>query len=266
MKIKILTTFTDIFDSFLNNSIMKRAIEKKLVEIEIINIRDYTKDKYHRTDTPPVGGGAGLIMKCQPIVDALKANSNEGTLKLITSPRGKTFNQKKAQEIVSKYEEIIILCGHYEGIDERVYDYFDEEISIGDYILTGGETACFVLIDAITRLIPGVINSDSIKEESFNNNLLEYPQYTEPYDFEGKKIPDILYSGNHEAIRKYNKKKSLQYTMYYRKDLLKNYNFTPEEIELLSELETDQLGKWEIDAILKGHKFIDKNKKDKKDD
>lgn len=262
MKIKILTTFPHIFDSFLNESIMKRAIEKKLVEINVINLRDYTLDKYHRTDSSPIGGGCGLIMKCQPIIDALKSNSNEKTLKMITSPRGEIFNQEIAKDIVKKYDDIIILCGHYEGIDERIYDYFDKEISIGDYILTGGETATFVLIDSITRLIPGVINEDSIKEESFNNNLIEYPQYTEPYDFEGKKVPDILYSGNHEAIKKYNKKKSLEYTLKYRKDLLENYNFTSEEIKLLKEIENNEEPKWEKDAILKGHKFVDKNKKD----
>ena len=259
MVIKILTTFPNIFDSFLDNSIIKRAISKELVKIEVINIRDYTLDKYKRTDTPPIGGGAGLILKAQPIIDALKSNSNENTLKIITSPRGETFNQKIAQEIVKKYDEIIILCGHYEGIDERVYPYFDKELSIGDYILTGGETACFVLIDALTRLIPGVINNESIEVESFNSSLLEYPQYTEPYEFEGKKVPDILYSGNHEAIRKYNLKKSLEYTLKYRPDLLEDYKFNKEETKLIRELNENETGKWELDAIEKGKKFM-KNK------
>lgn len=255
MKFKILTTFPHIFDSFLESSILKRAIEKKLIEVEVINIRDYTLDKNHRTDSRPIGGGVGLILKCQPIIDALRANSTSSTFKLITSPRGKTFNQETAKEYATKYSEILILCGHYEGIDERVFPYFDEEISIGDYILTGGETACFVLIDAISRLIPGVITEESIKEETFNSKLIEYPQYTEPYDFEGEKVPQILYSGNHEAIRKYNLKKSLEYTLKYRKELLSDYEFNKEEKKLLKELETDETPKWEKDAISKAKKF-----------
>lgn len=255
MKFKILTTFPNIFDSFLESSILKRAIEKKLIEVEVINIRNYTLDKNHRTDSRPIGGGAGLILKCQPIIDALKANSTSSTFKLITSPRGRTFNQDIAKEYSSKYQEILILCGHYEGIDERVYSYFDEEISIGDYILTGGETACFVLIDAISRLIPGVIAEESIKEETFNSFLIEYPQYTEPYEFEGKKVPQILYSGNHELIRKYNLKKSLEYTLKYRKELLDNYSFSKEEKELLEELNENKTPSWEEEAIKKAKKF-----------
>ncbi len=254
MKFTILTIFPEMFESFLNTSILKRAISKKLVEIKLVNIRDYTKDKYNRVDTPPIGGGAGLIMKCQPIIDALMANASLDAHKIILAPRGTKFNQKKALDL-SKEKEIVILCGHYEGIDERVYKYFDESISIGDYILTGGETAAFCLIDSISRLIKGVISEDSIIEESFSNQLLEYPQYTEPFEYNGEKVPEILYSGNHTAINKYHKKMSLLMTQNYRPDLLVEYKFSKEELKFLDELENNVQGKWELDAIEKGSKF-----------
>ena len=162
MKFIILTLFKEMYDSFLNSSIIARAISKGLIEVKLVNIRDYTKDKYHRVDTPPIGGGAGLILKAQPVYDALINNSTSSTYKICLSPRGNTFNQTKALEL-SKKEEILIFCGHYEGFDERLYKYFDESISIGDFILTGGETASFCLIDAISRLIPNVINKESIE-------------------------------------------------------------------------------------------------------
>lgn len=254
MKFKVLTLFPEMFDSFLNTSIIKRAISKNLLEFEIINIRDFTKDKYHRVDTPPIGGGAGLILKCQPIVDALKSISTSASYKIALSPRGNKFDQAKAINL-SKKEEIIILCGHYEGIDERVYSYFDEEISIGDFVLTGGEPASLCIMDAIGRLIPGVISDESTVEESFSNSLLEYPQYTEPYDFEGKTVPDILYSGNHKAIDKFRKKKSLEITMQRRKDLFDAYELSKEDKKLLDELKNGDTPKWESDAIDKGKKF-----------
>ena len=250
-KITILTAIPDFFDSFLNTSIIKRAIAKKLVEIKIINIRDFTLDKHHRIDSHPIGGGAGLILKCQPIVDALNDNSTLDSLKIITSPRGKTFTQKDAINISKNNDEIVILCGHYEGIDERVFKYFDIEYSIGDYILTGGEIPSLVIMDSVIRLIEGVISEDSIKEETFNSSLVEYPQYTLPYNFNNAYIPDILFSGNHEAIKKYNLKKSLEYTLKYRPDLLKNYEFNKEEKILLKELESNETPKREIDAIEK---------------
>ena len=258
MKFIILTLFKEMYESFLNNSIMKRAISKGLIEIKLVNIRDYTKDKYHRVDTPPIGGGAGLILKCQPIYDALMDNITSNTYKIILTPRGKTFNQEKALEL-SKKEEILIMCGHYEGYDERIYKYFDEEVSIGDFILTGGEIASFCLIDSISRLIKGVISDESLDEESFTNSLLEYPQYTEPYDFNGDLVPDILYSGNHKEIQKYRQYQRLILTKKLRPDLYSNYQLTKEDLKILKERENIFQSKKELEAIKKAHKFIKNN-------
>ena len=256
MKISILTLFPEFFDGFLTNSIIKRAIAREQVTIEIVNIRDFTKDKYGRVDSAPVGGGAGLIMKCQPIVDCLNSVKQKNSHVVLLSPRGKQYNQARAREFAKSYEHIIIICGHYEGTDERINKYTDELISVGDYILTGGEIGAEIISDSIIRLLDGVIASESIVDESFENGLLEYPQYSEPFSYEGDTIPDILYSGNHQAINKWRKKESLRLTKKYRPDLLKDYKFSKEEMKLLKELETDETPKWETDAIEKGKKFI----------
>ena len=256
MNITILTLFPEMFDGFLTNSIIKRAIAKDLVKIEIVNIRDYTKDKYGRVDSAPVGGGAGLIMKCQPIIDCLNAVKKDNSHTIMLSPRGQKYDQNKAHELLKSHENIILLCGHYEGIDERVNKYVDEQISIGDYILTGGEIGAMAISDSIIRLIDGTISGESILEESFEDGLLEYPQYTEPFDYNGAKIPNILYSGNHNAIEKWRKKESLRITRQYRPDLLKDRKLSKEEQKLMKELESDDVPKWEKDAIEKGHKFI----------
>ena len=256
MKISILTLFPEFFDGFLTNSIIKRAIAKEQVEIEIVNIRDYTLDKYGRVDSAPVGGGAGLIMKCQPILDCLKKVRKDNSHVILLSPRGKTYNQARARDFAANYEHLVIICGHYEGTDERINKYVDELISIGDYILTGGEIGAEIISDSVIRLLDNVIAPESIVDESFENGLLEYPQYTEPFDYEGDKIPDILYSGNHTAINKWRKKVSLRLTKKYRPDLLKNYQLSKEEAKLMSELDSDEQPKWEKDAIEKGKKFI----------
>ena len=256
MKISILTLFPEFFDGFLTNSIIKRAIAKEQVEIEIVNIRDYTLDKYGRVDSAPVGGGAGLIMKCQPILDCLKKVRKDNSHVILLSPRGKTYNQARARDFAANYEHLVIICGHYEGTDERINKYVDELISIGDYILTGGEIGAEIISDSVIRLLDNVIAPESIVDESFENGLLEYPQYTEPVDYEGDKIPDILYSGNHTAINKWRKKESLRLTKKYRPDLLKNYQLSKEEVKLMSELDSDEQPKWEKDAIEKGKKFI----------
>ena len=256
MKITILTLFPEMFDGFLTNSIIKRAIAKGLVEISIVNIRDYTKDKYGRVDSAPVGGGAGLIMKCQPIIDCINDVKDSNSKVIMLSPKGQQYDQKLAHKLQNSQQNLILLCGHYEGIDERVNKYVDEQISIGDYILTGGEIGAMAIADSIIRLIDGAISEDSIVEESFEDGLLEYPQYTEPFDYKGDKIPDILYSGNHTAINKWRKKQALKITKELRPELLEKRNLSKEEIKLLKELETDETPKWETDAIEKGHKFI----------
>ena len=256
MKISILTLFPEFFDGFLTNSIIKRALAKDQVQIEIVNIRDFTKDKYGRVDSAPVGGGAGLIMKCQPVIDCLNSVKTKDSHVILLSPRGKTYNQTRARDFAKNYKHLVIICGHYEGTDERINKYVDELVSIGDYILTGGEIGAEIISDSIIRLLDGVIAPESIVDESFESGLLEYPQYSEPFEYEGDYIPDILYSGNHQAIEKWRKKQSLKLTKKYRPDLLEKYRFSKEELKLLKELETDETPKWEKEAIEKGKKFI----------
>ena len=259
MRISILTLFPEMFDGFLTNSIIKRAISKGVIEINTVNIRDFTKDKYGRVDSAPVGGGSGLIMKCQPVIDALNSVKKDNSHVILLSPRGTTYNQKMAHEFKDNYEDLIIICGHYEGIDERVNKYVDELISVGDYILTGGEIGAMVISDSVIRLIDGAISNESIIEETFENGLLEYPQYTEPYNYEGDRIPDILYSGNHTAIKKWRQKQSLKLTKKYRKDMFDKYSLNKEDIKLLKEIDETSTPKWEEEAINKGHKFIKKD-------
>ena len=256
MKITILTLFPEMFDGFMTNSIIKRAIAKGLVEVSIVNIRDFTKDKYGRVDSAPVGGGAGLIMKCQPIIDCINSVKDDNSKVIMLSPKGQQYNQQIAHKLQNSQQNLILLCGHYEGIDERVNKYVDEQISIGDYILTGGEIGAMAIADSVIRLIDGAISEGSIVEESFEDGLLEYPQYTEPFDYKGDKIPDILYSGNHTAINKWRKKQALKITKELRPELLEKRELSKEEKKLLKELETDETPKWETDAISKGHKFI----------
>ena len=219
MKISILTLFPEFFDGFLTNSIIKRAIAKEQVEIEIVNIRDYTLDKYGRVDSAPVGGGAGLIMKCQPIIDCLNANKPETSKVVMLSPRGKTYNQSKAKELTS-YKHLIIICGHYEGFDERIYSLADECISIGNFILTGGELPSMMISDSVIRLLNGVITDTSLEYESFNDNLLDYPVYTKPRDFRGMIVPEVLVSGDHKKIDEYREEMRKKITKEYREDLM----------------------------------------------
>lgn len=254
MKISILTLFPESFQGFLNTSIMKRALTKKAIEIELINIRDFTTDKYGRVDSAPVGGGAGLIMKIQPIVDALKSIKTPSSYTILLSPRGGTFTQKIAHHYSRHYEHLIIICGHYEGIDERVSNYVDELVSLGDFILTGGELVAMVITDAITRLQEGAISGESILEESFENGLLEYPQFTEPYAYDGHTVPDILFSGNHQAIKKWRHKKELELTKTYRPDLFAKYPLSKKDKELLNDTEC----RFEKEALEKGKKFLKK--------
>ena len=222
MKFDILTLFPEMFEP-LNKSIIGKAIEKNLIQINLINIRDFSKDKHKKVDDTPYGGGAGMVMKPDIVYDAYKSvlKENEAKPKVIyMSPQGKSLNQKKVCEL-SKEEHIIILCGHYEGIDQRVIDKIvDEEISIGDYVLTGGEIPAMVLIDSVSRYVEGVISQDSVEEESFSKDLLEYPQYTRPEIFEGIRVPEVLLSGHHQNIAKWRKEKSIEFTKKKRPDLI----------------------------------------------
>ncbi|OPJ61789.1 tRNA (guanosine(37)-N1)-methyltransferase TrmD [Clostridium oryzae] len=235
MKISILTLFPDMFNVF-NHSIMGRAITNKIIDLELFDIRDFTLDKHRKVDDYPYGGGAGMVMAAQPVVDCIKhvKKKNKGKV-IFLGPRGKTFNQNMAKDLSSE-EELIFLCGHYEGIDERIYEYIDEEISLGDFVLTGGEAACIPIVDCICRLIPGVLsNSESFKDESFYDGLLEYPQYTRPLNYEGMKVPEILMSGHHENIRKWRKYKSIEITEQRRPDLLEKYQLSAEEKKIIKE-------------------------------
>lgn len=235
MKITILTLFPSIIEAFLNESIIKRSIEKGVVEVKVVDIRDYSKDKHHHVDDTPYGGGAGMILKVDVVHEALIANSTSNTYKIITSPKGNTFNQDKALNLANK-DEILILCGHYEGIDERIINFIDEEISVGDYILTGGEVPALIIIDSVIRLLKGAINEESIKDETFSNNLLEYPQFTRPSSYLGLDVPEVLLSGNHENIRKYRLYESLKVTYLKRKDLLEKVNLTSEMLKMLENI------------------------------
>ena len=256
MKIKIMTLFPNFYDAFLNSSIIGRAISKGLVEFELINIRDYSLDKNHRVDDHPIGGGAGLIMRLEPLVDCLRANTNDKTHKILMGPKGHTFTQKDAIRL-SKMDEICLICGHYEGIDCRFEDYVDEEMSIGDFVLTGGEIPAMAIADSVVRLLKGAIADDSTKEESFNSSLLEYPQYTYPKEYEGKKIPEILFCGNHQVVEEYHRKEALRETFKHRPDLLESLLYTKKDVQYLNEIKSGEstLSEKEKQAIEKGKRF-----------
>ena len=224
MKFDILTLFPEMFKA-LDESIIGKAKEKKLIEINLINIRDFSKDKHKKVDDTPYGGGAGMVMMPDVVYDAYSSIKDREDAKVIyLSPQGKKLNQKEVKDL-SKENHLILLCGHYEGIDQRVLDEIvDEEISIGDYVLTGGEIPAMVLIDSVSRYVRGVLNEESIEEESFSNNLLEYPQYTRPEEFRGKKVPEVLISGHHENIKRWREEKALEVTEKKRPDLLNKLN------------------------------------------
>lgn len=219
MKIDILTLFPEAF-SALNTSILARAVDSEILEINLINIRDFTKNKHKKCDDEPFGGGAGMLMTVQPLFDAINSVKTPNSKIIFPSPIGKTFCTKKAKEL-SNCDHLIFVCGHYEGVDDRLFQLFDiEQISIGDYILTGGELPTMVIIDSLARFVDGVISADSLTNESFSNGLLEYPQYTRPQEFMGLKVPDVLVSGNHQEVEKWRQQQSLERTKQNRSDLL----------------------------------------------
>ncbi|AOT68383.1 tRNA (guanosine(37)-N1)-methyltransferase TrmD [Geosporobacter ferrireducens] len=228
MKIDILTLFPHMFEAPLGESIIGRAREKEILNIQVYNIRDYAENKHKRVDDYPYGGGAGMVMQPEPIFNALESIGVEKARILYMSPKGKTFHQEMAIAL-SKEEHLVFLCGHYEGIDQRVLDYWvTDEISIGDYVLTGGELPAMVVIDAVARMIPGVLSqSESFMDESFYSGLLEYPQYTRPSEYRGLKVPETLLSGNHKNIEAWRKTEALKLTIRNRPDLLEKYIQNP---------------------------------------
>ena len=223
MKIDILTLFPEMFDGFLNTSIIKRARDNGYVDIKVHNFRDYSLDKHKRVDDYPYGGGAGMVLMCEPIFRAVEDIRTDESLVIMMSPSGKVFRQEVAVDL-SKKKHLILLCGHYEGFDERIRTIVDMELSIGDYVLTGGEIPAMAITDAITRLIPGVITKESLESESFNDGLLDYPNYTKPAEFRGMKVPEVLLSGHHKNIEKYRQEERIKRTEEIRNDLVGGNN------------------------------------------
>lgn len=221
MRIDILTLFKEQFNGFLETSIIKRAIDRKQVEINLVDIRDFVQNKHRQVDDTVYGGGSGMVIMVEPVVLAIESVKTKDSKVILLTPSGDIYNQDKAISL-SKEKHLIIICGHYEGIDERIKHFIDMEISIGDFVLTGGEIPSMVLVDSITRLLDGVITKESLESESFNDNLLDYAVYTKPRNFRGYEVPEVLVSGNHELIRKYREEERIRRTNERRKDLIDN--------------------------------------------
>lgn len=242
MKFTILSLFPEILEGFFNSSIMSRAVKNNLIEYDFINIRDYAYDKHRTCDDSPYGGGAGMVMKAESLTMALDSVNASKLRTIYMSPSGKKLDQNLSLEL-SEEKEIVIICGRYEGIDQRIIDlYVDDEISIGDYVISSGEIASLVLVDSVYRLCDGVITRESLKEESFQNSLLEYPHYTRPEVFQGLKVPDILLSGHHANIENWRLRKQLEKTIANRPDLLENGKLTVEAEKLLNEMVIQEEG------------------------
>ena len=236
MRIDILTLFPEMFKGLINTSIIKRAIKNEKVTINLVDFRKYTPLKNGQVDDTPYGGGAGMVMQADVVYDAYKSIKDENAKVIYLTPQGKVLNQKKVEEL-SKQEHLILLCGHYEGIDQRVIDKIvDEEISIGNYVLTGGEIPAMVLIDSVSRYVDGVLSEGSISEESFSQGILEYPQYTRPETFEGVKVPEILLSGHHKNINKWRRCEALKNTYLKRPELLENVELSDEDKEIINNI------------------------------
>ncbi|MDV3198197.1 MAG: tRNA (guanosine(37)-N1)-methyltransferase TrmD [Vigna little leaf phytoplasma] len=240
MRFDIITIFPNFFESFLTNSIIKRALIKNKIQINIHDLRSYSSDKNKKVDDNPYGGDVGMLLAFPPFYECLQNISKEVKHKVILlSPQGKLLKQLVIFDYVEKYTHLIILCGNYEGIDDRILKYVNEEISIGDYILTGGEIAATVLIDAVTRIVPGVIKEESYLKDSLQHNLLKYPQYTKPKNYKNHEVPNILLTGNHKKIAAWRKKESLKNTLLKRPDLLKNANLDEKTLKLLEEIKKE---------------------------
>jgi tRNA (guanine37-N1)-methyltransferase len=244
MRIDVLTLFPNMFESVFKESIIGRAVENGICTLNYVNIRDFSKDKHKRVDDYPYGGGPGMVMKPEPIYDALESVKRDNSRVIYLTPKGKVYNQELAKEL-SKEEHMILLCGHYEGVDNRIIEnYVTDEISIGDYVLTGGEISAMVIIDSVVRMIPGVLGKEeSLVEESHYSGLLEYPQYTRPKEFKGHQVPDVLLSGNHKEIEKWRKYQSLKYTYLRRPDLIEKRNLTKDEKKILDKIKNQLINK-----------------------
>jgi tRNA (guanine37-N1)-methyltransferase len=242
----VLTIFPEVIRSYLGESIVKRALERGLVTADVHNLRDFTTDKHRSVDDYPYGGGSGMVFKIEPVWNALAHMRGDGAERLVVllSPQGKTFDQERAQALSHETRRIVLICGRYEGVDERVREALvDEEISIGDYVLTGGELAALVIIDSVTRLIPGVLgDQDSAKEESFSWGILDYPHYTRPPEFRGMKVPEVLLSGNHREIERWRRQEALRRTFRMRPDLLGRVSLSEEDQNIVRELCSEQRG------------------------
>ncbi len=238
MKITILTLFPEMFEDMFASSVIGRALERGIAEVELVQIRDFSTDKHRHVDDTPFGGGKGMVMKCQPVLDALASVRTDDSYVIMTSPAGNRFDQKKAHEFAEK-DHLVILCGHYEGMDYRINSHVDELVSIGDYVLTGGELPAMVMSDAVIRLLKGSLAEGSAEEESHENGLLEYPQYTQPADYEGDRVPDVLLSGNHAKIREWRILQSLKLTAEMRPDLYEKHELTEEEKKILKKAEKE---------------------------
>ncbi len=233
MRITILTLFPEMFESVFASSIVGRARANGVVSIDFVQIRDFAPDTYKHVDDTPFGGGAGMVMKCQPVLDALASVRGSDSYCISLTPSGTPYTQDKAHVLAAK-QHLILLCGHYEGMDARIGHHMDEEISIGDYVLTGGEIGAMVIVDSVTRLLDGAIREESTKEESFENGLLEYPQYTKPADYQGDRVPDVLVSGNHQKIAAWRHAQALLKTAAVRPDLLRKQQLSKEDENILA--------------------------------
>jgi tRNA (guanine37-N1)-methyltransferase len=243
MRFDIITIFPEMFTSWFSAGIIKKALEKKVIDIKVHDLRDYTTDKHRQVDDRPYGGLEGMVLKPEPIFRAVEEIRQAGasTLTCLLSPQGELFNSILAEKL-AKYEQLILICGRYEGVDERVAEYLvDKEISIGDYVLTGGELAAAVVVEAISRFVPGVVGKEgSVRQDSFTTGLLDFPQYTRPREFRGYRVPSVLFSGDHKKIARWRRKKALEKTLVRRPDLLKSRRLSSEEEELLSEIQKER--------------------------
>ncbi len=245
MRFDIITIFPEIFGSFFSRGIIKKALKKGLFEVYVHNLRDYAKDKHKQVDDRPFGGSQGMVIKPEPVFRAVEAVKKEKEAVIcLLSPKGKKFNSKIAESF-AKRRQIILICGRYEGVDERVAEYLaTDEISIGDFVLTGGELAAMVVVDSVSRFLPGVVGKTvSVEQDSFSSDLLDYPQYTRPRSFREMKVPEVLFSGNHKRIEKWRREKAFEKTMNLRPDLLKNKKLSKEELKFMNESKNEMKGR-----------------------